>query len=221
MVVKVFVLGRPGSGKSTAARCLRQIPQRHDWTVVHFNDYDILREMFLADIHHEKFHPTAHNGFDAIDFSVLDHALQELERRILQVNSSVHMVTIEFARDDYREALKNFSPTFLRDAYFLFIDVALETCLHRVRERVERAASADDHPSFSEEIFRSYYGRENKLYMYRRLQKEFKLQKPAKILDNEGSLADFEKIIEQFADDMLEQEVVPLKSVAGAGYLHS
>src|SRR6267142_1165556 len=107
MVVKVFVLGRPGSGKSTASRCLRQIPQRHDWTVVHFNDYDILKEMFLADIHHEKFRPTAHNGFDAIDLSVLDHALQELERRVLRANSSAQMVTIEFARNDYREALRN------------------------------------------------------------------------------------------------------------------
>ena len=219
MVVKVFVLGRPGSGKSTAARWLRQIPQRHDWSVVHFNDYDILREMFLADIHHEKFHPTEHNGFDAIDFSVFDHALQELEKRVLQVKPSVHMITIEFARDDYREALKNFSPAFLRDAYFLFLDVDLEICLRRVHERVECAVSADDHPSFSEEIFRSYYGREHKLYMYRRLQKEFKLEKPVKILDNEGSLADFKKMIEHFAYDVLEQEVAPLKSVAGASYL--
>lgn len=207
MAIKIFVLGRPGSGKSTAARCLKRLPQQQGLQVLHFNDYDVLREMFLADIHHVKFRPTAHNGFDALDFSVLDDALQELELRMRKAEATTEVITIEFARDDYAKALKLFSPSFLRDAYLLFIDTDLETCLRRVLDRVKRAASADDHPSLSEDLFRSYYAQENRLYMSHYARGEFALQQ-VEVVDNVGSLDDFICAVEQCGEAILLREGV-------------
>ena len=46
MEKKVFILGLPGSGKSTAARYIECLAKSNGWVPVRFNDYDILYEMF-------------------------------------------------------------------------------------------------------------------------------------------------------------------------------
>jgi len=46
MTVKVFILGRPGSGKSTAARRIAKLVQHKGWSPVRISDYDILYNMF-------------------------------------------------------------------------------------------------------------------------------------------------------------------------------
>ncbi len=217
MGVKVFILGRPGSGKSTAARYLNHLMRCQDWSVKHFNDYDILLEMFLADTEHKKFRPTPHNGFDATDFTVFDDALKDLEQRVLKEIDQVDLVTIEFARDDYRTALKQFSTTFLQNSYFLFLDADIETCLRRVHERVESAETSDDHPSFSDDIFRWYYARDNRQYMAYRLPVELGIRKFVKVIDNRGPLSHFLHSIEQCADELLHYECETLQPLLGAG----
>jgi thymidylate kinase len=206
MSAKVFVLGRPGSGKSTAARRVKQLLTQKGWVARHINDYEILRSMFLADTQGARFRATEHNGFDAIDLTVMDIALQEVEAQVDVCLSAVDMVTIEFARNDYREALQQFTSSFLKDAYFLFLDADIETCLRRVHERVTRSHSIDDHPSFSDAIFRSYYQKENGTYMASCLQREFAIQHQVKVINNTGSLDDFMQCIEQFADEIFRKE---------------
>ena len=206
MSAKVFVLGRPGSGKSTAARQVKWFLMQREWTARHINDYEILRRMFLADTQQTRFRPTGQNGFDAIDLTVMDIALQEVEAEVCACPSSVDLVTIEFARNDYREALQQFAPSFLKDAYFLFLNADIETCLRRVHERVIRSNSVDDHPSFSDAIFRCYYQKENGTYMAACLQKEFALQNQVRVINNTGSLDNFTHCIEQFADEVFRQE---------------
>ena len=206
MSAKVFVLGRPGSGKSTAARRVRHLLTQRGWMARHINDYEILRRMFLADTQRVRFRPTEHNGFDAIDLTVMDIALQEVEVEVCSSLSLADLVTVEFARNDYREALQQFSPSFLKDAYFLFLDADLETCLRRVHERVMCSSSIDDHPSFSDAIFRSYYRKENGAYMTARLQREFCIHKQVKVINNTGSLDDFMRCIEQFTDEIFRRE---------------
>jgi adenylate kinase family enzyme len=213
MKAKIFVLGRPGSGKSTAARQVNCLLERKGWTARHINDYEILREMFLADTQHLKFQPTEHNGFDATDLTVMDIALQKVERKVRRCSSLVDLVTIEFARNDYREALKQFNPTFLQDAYFLFLDADIETCLLRVHERVKRSTSIDDHPSFSDDIFRRYYDKEHGAYMTHCLQREFNISKQVKVINNTGPFTYFVTAVEQFANAIFEQEMCILEPV--------
>jgi len=217
MVVKVFVLGRPGSGKSTATRHLNHLMRHQDWRVKHFNDYDILWEMFLADTEHKKFQPTPHNGFDATDFTVFDDALKDLEKRARTYMEHVDLLTIEFARDDYRMALKQFSADFLQDAYFLFLDADIETCLRRVHERVEHSETNDDHPWFSDDIFRWYYARDNKRYMAEHLKVEFGIHKLVRVIENSGPLPRFIHRIEQFADELKRCENELLLPALGSG----
>src|SRR5258706_13050363 len=86
MPMKLFILGLPGSGKSTIARYIQEYVSNWDWSTPHFSDYPILQEMFLNDIQGKQFKPADGGGFDILDLAVFDTALERLE---LQVNRNI------------------------------------------------------------------------------------------------------------------------------------
>lgn len=167
MSVKLFVLGRPGSGKSTAIHRISELASRRNYSTHHIKDYDILLEMYKQDVRHEDFCPADWDGFDVINFLVLDAALQKLEEQVLnleKVSSSLgqkEIIMIEFARDDYVKALNNFSPDFLKNVYFLFVETGLETCIERIHSRRANNSPNTDHHSVSDAIMTNYYHTDN------------------------------------------------------------
>jgi gluconate kinase len=159
MLVKLFVLGRPGCGKSKTVQEIAKFIESEGWVSHHFKDYDILERMFQEDVLHrfEPFdyesidvhgQPTTYTGFNVIDRLVLDKALEVLESNIHQHTFNVEenvLIVIEFARDDYNWALQQFSQDFLQGAHFILIDTDLETCKKRIHERVTHYVTSDDH----------------------------------------------------------------------------
>lgn len=210
MSVKLFILGRPGSGKSTASYCITGLAWRKGWFVIRISDYKILWEMYQTDADRKQFIPTQeYKGFKVLDLSVLDMTLKELERRA-QIHPSFEvdhgLVIIEFARDDYEKALKQFSPNFLHDAYLLYIETGVETCIQRIRERVAHPLSADDF-FVSEDILRGYYGGESRTYIASSLREDFGITKQIEIIDNMGSQREFLENVRRFAEQILDQEM--------------
>src|SRR5579859_8151792 len=132
MSVKAFFLGRPGSGKTTAARYIVELAQRRNFEALRMKDYEILLEMFRQD-NGKKFRPAEYGGFDVLDFSVIDDALLQLERNVEEVyaQKGQKVIIIEFARDDYQKTLLKFHPDFLKDAYFVCVDADLDICIQR------------------------------------------------------------------------------------------
>src|SRR5579872_692268 len=63
MPKKLFIIGRPGSGKTTAADFITSFVNSEHFSVQNFNDYDILRQMSRIDTMHSRFLPTEHDGF--------------------------------------------------------------------------------------------------------------------------------------------------------------
>jgi hypothetical protein len=178
MVVKMFVLGRPGSGKSAAVRYLSMLARDNGWSTRDINDYTILYEMFQQemqqrelhpnDMTHHQFEPAAHGGFDVHDLSVFDTALQTLEQQAtdLEQEDSRHryrIIFIEFARNDYLHALQQFTASFLKDAFFLFIKADIPTCKQRIRQRAAHPQTPDDH-FVSAYIFETYYNHDDGQY---------------------------------------------------------
>ena len=207
MSIKLFILGRPGSGKSTAFRHIKKYlgQQYSDWSITHYNDYDILQEMLLRDKlfppKKKRFEEKELGGFDVIDFSVLDEVLRIIEKAV-QANSyekKEELVIIEFARQDYKQALGLFSDSFLRDAYFLFLDTGVKTCIQRVKNRVTSPPTPDNH-FVSENILTGYYGRQVIPSVIKTRKGEHVDKNRIKLVPNRGTLDKFNHKVENFID---------------------
>lgn len=214
--MKMFVLGRPGSGKTTAFHYISQILENKGWSVTRIRDYNILRKMFQEDKEHKQFHPTQHDGFDVTDFSVLDKALEEVERVMEQLHTHTQtqkrLIMAEFARDDYEKALTLFSENFLADTHILFVDADVETCMQRIRNRVLHGKTADDH-FVSEVILTNYYGRDNTPYMFglakynkEACQAGYPVRHVIQAIKNTDRLDDFHRQIDCFITTLLEHD---------------
>ena len=148
MAQKLFILGLPGSGKSTIARHIVDDFRRHhkDLSAIRISDYDILYQMFLEDHAQKHFYPTEHKGFYVKSPFIYDKALQQLEMEVkLSADAANTLIVIEFARSDYIQGFSNFSKDFLQDAYVLFLNTDIETGMKRVRDRVKYPRTRDDH----------------------------------------------------------------------------
>src|SRR5579863_7752965 len=107
MTVKLIALGRPGSGKTTAVRHIIDLALRRGYSAIREKEYTILYSMFEYEqsTAYNYFRPAAYGGFDIHDFSVLDLSMTKLEGKIEErVSTGEHdLVTIELARDDYKQ----------------------------------------------------------------------------------------------------------------------
>lgn len=204
MAIKIFLLGRPGSGKSTAARYIHLLSKKHGWSTLHINDYQFLFALFEADTQYQKFHPSSCGGFDVKDFSVLDTALQAVEQEAERYLADERKVLLlEFARNDYQHALSQFKPEFLRDAYFLFFTTDIDTCIHRVYQRSYHPIFSDDH-FISEEMIRGYYCEDSPLQTHYHLLQDYGVsEKHISVINNSGTRTTFYRHIKAFADTLI------------------
>ncbi len=215
MSIKLFILGRPGSGKSTAYRRIKEfvIDRYFGWTTSRYNDYEILYEMFkfeklfLGESNKKKlFSAREYDGFDVVDFKVLDVSLKKLEKIVREkMSDKDELIIIEFARQDYDEALNLFSSSFLKDAYFLFIEADLQTCIQRVKHRVNNPPSLDNH-FVSEYIFNKYYSKQ--LIPPRIITKKGDSIDKSRIkaINSRGTIQDLNVKVEEFVTHIITKE---------------
>lgn len=213
MLKKVFVVGRPGSGKTTAANVIGAYAQNEGFKVQRFKDYEILYNMFQEDIKqvypdnkHRKFRHAEYGGFDVLDHAMFDEALIRLKKSIVASSEENELITIEFARDDYHKALSLFSPDFLNNAHLLFVDCSLERCIHRIYERMSNPPKPDFH-FVSEYIMQTYYGNENWDYMNNQLKRNFPSLKEVVAIKNTNlSLDAFKEKVKLFAKMVVHKD---------------
>lgn len=217
MTVKLFLLGRPGSGKSTAYHYItRHVEKHYDrWPVYHVNDYEILYEMFLANKEHKDFQPWAPSGFEIWNTSILNSALEKLEEQVVRHISSASaednkLILIEFARDDYFKAFKLFQGNFLREAYFLYIETDVETCIRRIHNRVAHLPmflTEIDRHFVPDNILKDYYNKDARSYMTLRFKKDYNIASDRiKIIDNSNSIEDYLEDLQRIVDSILDTE---------------
>lgn len=208
-MVKVFLLGRPGSGKTTAFRCFEKLAHTYDLHATRFREYTILYDMFKAG--RSEFRPVMHGGFDIVDFSILNMSAQLLEKQVQEYARSRALMNevlfLELVRDDYKQAMQCFSRAFLQESYFLYVEADVETCIQRIRYRVAHPTETDSH-FVSEHILRDYYAKDNKEYMATRFKIDYGIQKEVQVIENSSSSDDFTKKFNLFADAVLAENPV-------------
>lgn len=170
MIIKVFALGRPGSGKSVAAHRLAEAAWNKGIPAMRLGDYEILQKEALQEdalcrdgvlsAEQRRFYLTEHNGFGVYDFSVLDRALLKLRdqvnERAERAKDDKQLVVLEFARSSYRDAFELLGKETLRDAFFLYVNANADECITRINERTLHPTSSDDH-YVPEAILKGYY----------------------------------------------------------------
>ena len=209
--VKLFVLGMPGSGKSTIARhIVNHVNQEHqEWTTTHFNDYEILHQMFEKD-EDNLFWPAEYGGFIVRELSVYNEVLKKLEEKVNNFCSTKNdfvIIVIEFARSDYREALQQFNREFVLGACFLFLDADLDICIERIHERTAHPKTKDDN-FVPETVFTRYRGKDSKQYLSSDLKTEYEISDDyrVKIIDNARRFEDIKEEVNQFIELIFAQE---------------
>lgn len=211
MAIKIFVLGNPGSGKSTVSRYIVDyvIRQHPNWTANHVNDYGNLRKMFEEERGGRRFRPTKkYGGFVVLDPDVYYEALEKLEEQVLELDTTSNkLIVIEFARNNYRKALRQFSYDFLQDSYFVFLDVNIETCMHRIDTRIAHQETKDDY-FVSPFVFKQYHHslKDTRQYISLNFKTDYELEEErVKVIANQNTKEEFEKPVKDFIDIIFKQ----------------
>jgi len=157
MLKYIFLLGRPGCGKSFISDILAEKFRLKAITeeLERIDDFHILKELLDKDKKLER-HIRKNGGFTITDWSILDETLQIINKKLLETTLPKKITFIEFARDNYKKAFKNFSSEILKNSVILYVKTSFETCLKRNEERFKRKRDIDDHIVLPN-IMESYY----------------------------------------------------------------
>jgi adenylate kinase family enzyme len=169
MIVLVFILGLPGSGKSTVAHTIEEyVPEHYErWSVLHISDYNILKRMCYEE-HDKRLRQIGNDAFDVVEHSAFNSALKRLKDEIREAmkeaSNSNQLIAVEFSRNDYIFALEEFFVEFLSDANFIFIKAPISECKFRIENRVKKRNRTEDDHYVSEFIFEKYYKEDQQDY---------------------------------------------------------
>jgi len=218
MVVKLFVLGLPGSGKSTVCRYIEKyVSGLPGWSTFRINDFDILYEMYKKDTESKYFRSIPGykgKGFDIHELSTFDLALKKMETMIqsrIPSRDKEELIVIEFSRNDYGRAFEQFSRPFLEEANFLFLDADIETCKKRIQERIYNPTNPEDH-FVSDYIFDFYYSKDTKQYPPSNLREVYGvIDQRIEVIDNNGSFQAIMVRINRFVNAVFQLEAHRLR----------
>ena len=208
--VKLFILGMPGSGKSTIARrIIQRVQEIPGWSTRHINDYAILSQLYRDQ--RQRFLPAVYGGFTIKDATLYNEVLEKLQEQAEKMKRQAlpgekQLVLIEFARENYQSAFRAFDPAFLRDASFLFLDVGITTCRNRVSQRVHKLKDEkNEHDCFVPRgVFTRYAANESiRQYFSNIFRDEYQIGR-LKIITNDDILQEALPEINDFVDDALE-----------------
>ena len=156
----IFMLGRPGCGKSELYR--RLTPRLKEEGLarefVRVDDFPKLWNIFINDKNFKRCKPTEDRGYKVTDPKVWDDILKEVNKDIKKLNKKGRIIFVEFSRPNYVHSLKNFTKEILNKSLIVYIDCSFETCWKRNVRRHETALAAgvDNHLVPREEMEETY-----------------------------------------------------------------
>lgn len=154
----VFLIGRPGCGKSVAYRILEEElrARGYEGKFKRVDDFPFLKHIFDTDVEHKRHRPAPGGGVKVIDDAVWDELSKALNQEALKLQSPSRLLFIEFSRDDYRRAFKHFNSNLLRDSLVVYIDCPWNVCWERNVRRAKMEKGLDAHLVSKEEMEITY-----------------------------------------------------------------
>jgi len=159
----VFLLGRPGCGKSEIYRRLtdKLVSKNIYKKFQRVDDFPKLWKIFQEDEKTGKWQhcvKTPDGGYRVTDDNIWDSILVEVNKDIVEQKEPDKIIFVEFSRPNYVHSLKNFSEEVLKNSMIVYIDCSFETCWRRNVRRHQQAIAAgtDDHLVSREEMEKTY-----------------------------------------------------------------
>ena len=204
----VFLLGRPGCGKSfvyeNLLKRLRETEKVEK--VTRLDDFPVLKELLDKDTEFKR-HVRKEGGFEVTDFTIVDEVLRVINGRLPSVKEENDLVFVEFVRDSYLSAFKNFSSDTFGKSLLLYIYCPFEVCLARNRKRFEeqKGNALDDH-IVPTDLMNSYYKNDDleKIYLEDRARLDEIMPGDYFVLDNSKDSIDYMRA--QF--DALSEKII-------------
>ncbi|OQA92106.1 MAG: hypothetical protein BWY26_00497 [Elusimicrobia bacterium ADurb.Bin231] len=199
----VFLLGRPGCGKSVVYKIIKDALEKKGISAPRVDDFLTLQAIFDRDTEFKR-HIRKDGGFAVTDWTVVDEALQDLNAHVKKEKTDNKMIFIEFARDNYKHAFENFTKDVLDDSVILYLYSTFEECYNRNVARFQKAQKEghDDH-IVPLELMKTYYRTDDYEQAYLKSEEELMKMVPAKtiVLDStvsgEAGIVNLRKQIEK------------------------
>jgi len=195
MFSHVFLLGRPGCGKSAVYQLLADRIRREKLAdeVMRIDDFPVLKEIAEQDKEFKK-HVRSEGGFTITDRSIYDDVLKEMNRRIKQLRRPGRLVFVEFSRSGYAQALKNFDREVLSQSLIVYIYCPYEVCLERnIRRFKEGAKNLDEH-IVPKDLMDKYYRYDDYEELFLKSEDELKKKAPAPMVVIRNDAEGLEKL---------------------------
>jgi adenylate kinase family enzyme len=154
----IFLIGRPGCGKSVVFRILEEQLRARGFKgeLKRIDDFPLLKHIFDTDVEHERHRPAPGGGLKVTDDTVWDDLAKGLNDQALKLQSPDRLLFIEFSRDNYVRAFKNFSPRILKNSLIVYVDAPFDVCWERNARRVREEKGLDAHLVSREEMEKTY-----------------------------------------------------------------
>jgi len=204
----VFLLGRPGCGKSVVYQLLAGRIRREKLVdeVMRIDDFPVLKEIAEQDKEFKK-HVRSEGGFTITDRSIYDDVLKEMNRRIKVLRRPGRLIFVEFSRSGYAQALKNFDHEVLGRSLIVYIYCPYEVCLERnIRRFKEGARNLDEH-IVPRDLMEEYYRYDDYEELFLKSEDDLKKRAPAPIVVIRNDAEGLEKLKRE-----VEKVVLALKT---------
>ena len=163
----VFLLGRPGCGKSALYSELegQLLESGRAGTIERVDDFpkvwgrlkgdDVLEKAGKERLYSER---SSEGAYLITDDQFFDDILKEVNSDLLSIDKPDHTVFVEFARPNYVEAIQIFDERILDRCFVIYMEVNFELCWTRNLARYEASGTqeGDDHMVYRETMEELY-----------------------------------------------------------------
>lgn len=162
-----LLLGRPGCGKSYLYKnvFIPAFKKKGILKMERIDDFPVLQKLLDRDTKFKR-HVRRDGGFQVTDWSIVDDVLKEMDKILRTKEQESKIVMLEFARDNYSKALKNFSDYVRLRSLLIYIWAPFNTCMESNRERFRNKKNVDDH-IVPEALMKTYYRTDDLDLIYR------------------------------------------------------
>jgi len=191
----IFLLGRPGCGKSVIYNMLGERLRKEKLAreVMRIDDFPVLKNIVDEDKELKR-HLRKEGGFEVTDLSMLDDVLKRINDQLKKLEKNGRVIFVEFSRDSYAHAMKNFDREVLDRSLILYTYTPFDVCLERnVCRFKEGPKGLDDHivPS---DMMHKYYRNDDYEELFLKSENELKKRAPTKIIVVKNDTESFEML---------------------------